>query len=239
MCKRDCIYAGTENIHFGAGEHCCDYVLAMMGTEREQKTRFGLLVKKYRLPPTHRKIRLLMMGENCPFYEPLYPGRKKPRKTSPILPRKPREAKEYTAPADEDRLMELYKEGLSDRNVAETLGLKEFQVLRWRQERDLPSNYSLHRLDKNRARELYEEGKSDREIAEILGVAPNTICHWRKTEKLKAKRKYAKVNYDRLRELYDQGLNDTQIYRITGTSKDAIRKWRKSTGLKANWKGTK
>ena len=238
MCKRDCIYAGPQNIHIGAGEHCCDYVLAMMGTEREQKIRFGQLIKKYRLPPTHRKIRLLMMGENCPFYEPLYPGRKKPRKTSPILPRKPREAKEYTAPADEDRLMELYKEGLSDRNVAETLGLKEFQVLRWRQERDLPSNYSLHRLDKNRARELYEEGKSDREIAEILGVAPNTICQWRKKEKLKAKRQYAKVNYDRLRELYDQGLNDTQIYRITGTSKDAIRKWRKSTGLKANWRTT-
>ena len=238
MCKRDCIYAGPQNIHIGAGEHCCDYVLAMMGTDREQKTRFGQLVKKYRLPPTHRKIRLLMMGENCQFYEPLYPGRKKPRKTSPILPRKPREAKEYTAPADEDRLMELYKEGLSDRNVAETLGLKEFQVLRWRQERDLPSNYSLHRLDKNRARELYEEGKSDREIAEILGVAPNTICQWRKKEKLKAKRQYAKVNYDRLRELYDQGMNDTQIYRITGTSKDAIRKWRKSTGLKANWRTT-
>ena len=238
MCKRDCIYAGPQNIHIGAGEHCCDYVLAMMGTDREQKTRFGQLVKKYRLPPTHRKIRLLMMGENCQFYEPLYPGRKKPRKTSPILPRKPREAKEYTAPADEDRLMELYKEGLSDRNVAETLGLKEFQVLRWRQERDLPSNYSLHRLDKNRARELYEEGKSDREIAEILGVVPNTICQWRKKEKLKAKRQYAKVNYDRLRELYDQGLNDTQIYRITGTSKDAIRKWRKSTGLKANWRTT-
>ena len=237
MCKRDCIYAGPQNIHIGAGEHCCDYVLAMMGTAREQKTRFGQLVKKYRLPPTHRKIRLLMMGENCPFYETLS-GRKKPRKTSPILPRKPREAKEYTAPADEDRLMELYKEGLSDRNVAETLGLKEFQVLRWRQERDLPSNYSLHRLDKNRARELYEEGKSDREIAEILGVAPNTICQWRKKEKLKATRQYAKVNYDRLRELYDQGLNDTQIYRITGTSKDAIRKWRKSTGLKANWRTT-
>ena len=238
MCKRDCIYAGPQNIHIGAGEHCCDYVLAMMGTDREQKTRFGTLVKKYKLPPTHRKIRLLMMGENCQFYEPLYPGRKKPRKTSPILPRKPREAKEYTAPADEDRLMALYKEGLSDRNVAETLGLKEFQVLRWRQERDLPSNYSLHRLDKNRARELYEEGKSDREIAEILGVAPNTICQWRKKEKLKAKRQYAKVNYDRLRELYDQGMNDTQIYRITGTSKDAIRKWRKSTGLKANWRTT-
>lgn len=237
MCKRDCIYAGPQNIHIGAGEHCCDYVLAMMGTAREQKTRFGQLVKKYRLPPTHRKIRLLMMGENCPFYETLS-GRKKPRKTSPILPRKPREAKEYTAPADEDRLMELYKEGLSDRNVAETLGLKEFQVLRWRQERDLPSNYSLHRLDKNRARELYEEGKSDREIAEILGVAPNTICQWRKKEKLKATRQYAKVNYDRLRELYDQGLNDTQIYRITGTSKDAIRKWRKSTGLKTNWRTT-
>ena len=239
MCKRDCIYAGPQNIHIGAGEHCCDYVLAMMGTGRERKTRFGTLVKKYKLPPTHRKIRLLMMGENCPFYEPPHPGRPKPRKASPILPRKPREKKEYTAPADEERLMELYMEGRSDRNVAETLGLKEFQVLRWRQERNLPSKFNLRHLDKNRVRELYEEGKSDREIARILGVASQTICNWRSKEKLKSVRSYARINYDQLRELYDQGLNDTQISQITGACTDSIRKWRKQNGLETNWKGTK
>ena len=60
MCKRDCIYAETENIHFGAGQHCCNYVVAMLATDREQKTRLGALVKKYKLPSTHRKIKLLM-----------------------------------------------------------------------------------------------------------------------------------------------------------------------------------
>ena len=114
MCKRDCIYAGTENIHFGAGQHCCNYVVAMLATDREQKTRLGALVKKYKLPSTHRKIKLLMMGENCPFYDPLYPGKKKPKTNAPILPRKPREKREYKAPADEEKLMELYEDGLSD-----------------------------------------------------------------------------------------------------------------------------
>lgn len=239
MCKRDCIYAGTENIHFGAGQHCCNYVVAMLATDREQKTRLGALVKKYKLPCTHRKIKLLMMGENCPFYEPLYPGKKKPKTNAPILPRQPRAKREYKAPADEEKLMELYEDGLSDKKVAEALGLKEFQVLRWRQERNLPSKFNLRHLDKNRVRELYEEGKTDSEIARILGVASQTICNWRSKEKLKSVRSYARINYDQLRELYDQGMNDTQISQITGACTDSIRKWRKQNGLETNWKGTK
>lgn len=238
MCKRDCVYAGTQNIQFGSGEHCCDYVIAALGTESEHKTRLGQLVKKYRLPSTHRKIRLLMMGENCPFYDPLSGGKKPIRRQSQILPRKPREKKEYTAPAAEDRLMELYKEGMSDRKIAEALGLKEFQVLRWRQERDMPSNYSIHRMDEKRARELYEEGKSDREIAQTIGVAAQTVCTWRRKEKLPPTRAYAKMDYDQLRELYDQGMNDTQISKITGHATDSIRKWRKRIGLKSNFEVT-
>ena len=238
MCKRDCAYAGTQNIQFGSGEHCCDYVIAALGTESEHKTRLGQLVKKYRLPSTHRKIRLLMMGENCPFYDPLSGGKKPIRRQSQILPRKPREKKEYTAPAAEDRLMELYKEGMSDRKIADALGLKESQVLRWRQERNMPSNYSLHRLDEKRARELYEEGKSDREIAQTIGVAAQTVCTWRRKEKLPPTRAYAKMDYDQLRELYDQGMNDTQISKITGHATDSIRKWRKRIGLKSNFEVT-
>lgn len=239
MCKRDCVYAGTQNIQFDSGEHCCDYVIAALGTESEHKTRLGQLVKKYRLPSTHRKIRLLMMGENCPFYDPLSGGKKPIRRQSQILPRKPREKKEYTAPAAEDRLMELYKEGMSDRKIADALGLKEFQVLRWRQERNMPSNYSLHRLDEKRAREMYDEGKTDRQIAKILGVAAQTICSWRRKEKLPSKRLYAKIDYDRIRELYDQGMNDTQISAITGNATDSIRKWRKRYGLESNWEAPK
>ena len=239
MCKRDCVYAGTQNIQFGSGEHCCDYVIAALGTESEHKTRLGQLVKKYRLPSTHRKIRLLMMGENCPFYDPLSGGKKPIRRQSQILPRKPREKKEYTAPADEEKLMELYEDGLSDKKVAEALGLKEFQVLRWRQERNLPSKFNLRHLDKNRVRELYEEGKTDREIARTLGVAAQTIANWRSKEKLKSVKSYARINYDQLRELYDQGMNDTQISQITGACTDSIRKWRKQNGLETNWKGTK
>lgn len=238
MCKRDCIYAGTENIHIGAGEHCCNYVIAALGTESQQKTRLGQLVKKYKLPSTHRKIKLLMMGENCPFYDPLYPGKKKPKTNAPILPRQPRAKREYKAPADEEKLMELYEDGLSDRKIAESLGLKEFQVLRWRQERQLPSK-ALHRMDEERAREMYYAGKSDREIAKKLGVAAQTVCNWRSKEKLKSIRSYSRINYDQLRELYDQGLNDTQISQITGACTDSIRKWRKQNGLETNWKGTK
>lgn len=238
MCKRDCNYAGTENIHIGAGEHCCNYVIAALGTESEQKTRLGQLVKKYRLPSTHRKIRLLMLGENCPFYDPLYPGEKKPRADVPILPRKPREKKEYKAPAAEESLMALYEDGLSDKKIADSLGLKEFQVLRWRQERNLPSK-AFHRMDEERAREMYYAGKSDREIAKELGVAAQTVCNWRSKEKLKSTRQYAKINYDQLQELYDKGMNDSQISQATGHCTDSIRKWRKQNGLKSNFEATK
>ena len=211
----------------------------MTETNQEMKTRLGQLCKMYRLPSTHRKIKLLMMGVNCPFYEEIYTGKKRSKACSQILPRKPRAKREYKAPADEEKLMELYEDGLSDKKVAEALGLKEFQVLRWRQERNLPSKSSLRHLDKNRVRELYEEGKSDREIARTLGVAAKTITNWRSKEKLKSIRSYSRINYDQLRELYDQGLNDTQISQITGACTDSIRKWRKQNGLETNWKGTK
>lgn len=241
MCRRDCIYAGGVNIQYGSGQHSCSYSGIMTETNQEMKTRLGQLCKMYRLPSTHRKIKLLMMGVNCPFYEEIYTGKKRRKACSQILPRKPREKKEHKAPADEERLRELYEQGLSDRKIAEELDLKEYNVYAWRRERGLPGNFhkTHNRIDEERARELLEEGLTDTQIAMAIGCSQAAIYHWRKRNGLKPKYPYSKMDQTRLRELYDQGLNDTQISRATGHCTDAIRRWRKRNGLKSNWEEQK
>ena len=122
MCKMNCVYAGTIYGQFGSGQHSCNYSLAMIEEGQEQKTRLGQLVKKYKLPSTHRKIMLLMRGENCPFFDPVYTGKKRrilrPKPPLAKNPRKPREKTDYIPPdADEDKLRELYdKACLNDRS---------------------------------------------------------------------------------------------------------------------------
>ena len=241
MCKRDCVYAGSINSMYGGG-HSCNYCMAMQDTNRDQKTRLGQLVKKYRLPATHRKIKLLMLGANCPFYEEIYTGKKK-RKASveQILPRKKREKQEYRPPADEEKLRELYDQGLSDRKVAETLEVKESLVYRWRKERGLPGNFprTHNRIDEERARKLYDQGLTDNRIALAIGCSQVAVCHWRKRNGLEQRFRFAHMDYVRIRELYEEGLNDTQISRITGNCTDAIRRWRKRNGLESNWEEVK
>ena len=246
MCKMNCVYAGTIYGQFGSGQHSCKYSLAMIEEDQEQKTRLGQLVKKYKLPSTHRKIMLLMRGENCPFFDPVYTGKKRrilrPKPPLAKNPRKPREKKDYIPPdAEEDKLRELYGKGLSDRQIAVQLGTKEYRVYRWRKDRKLSSNYkNTHRtIDEERARELYDEGSPDTRIAAELGCGVSTVATWRYREGLPAIYPHRRMNDQRIRELYDKGLNDTQISKVTGNSTDAIRRWRKRNGLESNWKEKK
>ena len=71
MCRRtDCKYIcgaainGNGLQERGGGNRPCDY------HRRMGKTRLAILTKKYGLPTTHKKIRKLMSGEHCPFFEP-------------------------------------------------------------------------------------------------------------------------------------------------------------------------
>ena len=246
MCKMNCVYAGTIYGQFGSGQHSCNYSLAMIEEGQEQKTRLGQMVKKYKLPSTHRKIMLLMRGENCPFFDPVYTGKKRrilrPKPPLAKNPRKPREKKDYIPPdAEEDKLRELYGKGLSDRQIAVQLGTKEYRVYRWRKDRKLSSNYNnTHRtIDEERARELYDEGSPDTRIAAELGCGVSTVASWRYREGLPAIYPHRRMNDQRIRELYDKGLNDTQISKVTGNSTDTIRRWRKRNGLESNWKEKK
>lgn len=84
-----------------------------------------------------------------------------------------------------DKARELLAQGLSDRAVAEQLGVKKGLLKRWRIRHGIEENVCneprVRRLcfDPDEARRLYDEGHIDREIAEALGVAPQTINKWR------------------------------------------------------------
>lgn len=233
MCRRDCIYASS-----GDGErHDCNYCLVMIDARHEKTTRLGQITKKIGLPSSHRKIKILMMDMNCPFFEPVKPSRKRQHLSSkPILPKKPREERK-APPEMADKFRELYDRGMSDRAISEKLGVKEYHVYKWRRERKLVSNFAKNhkRIDEERARELYHMEMTDTKMAEILDCSTSAVSQWRDRNGLPAMHPHARIDHKQIRDLYNQGMNDSQISRISGNSTDAIRRWRKRNGLKSNW----
>ena len=81
-------------------------------------------------------------------------------------------------------MMELYEDGLNDRQIATELRMKYQAVVAWRNKKSLSSNIYIER--KNRRLSLYLEGLSDVQIAEKEGVNTAAIQHWRKRQGLSA-----------------------------------------------------
>ena len=92
---------------------------------------------------------------------------------------------------DEQRAMELYREGLCDLDISETLGVSKVTVCKWRNMMRLTPNPQPKRrttLRDEDAMALYKEGLCDLDIAERLDVGKNTVADWRKRKGLKCHR---------------------------------------------------
>jgi len=139
---------------------------------------------------------------------------------------------------EEERRLSLYREGLSDREIARRLGLTHSAIRYWRLSRGLPTNPRLA-LEEERLR-LYQEGLSDGEIAKRLGCPRSTIQGWRQRRGLPPNYPphYGKYLSDEEEEqrmrLYRQGLNDREIAERLGLTTRAIHLWRRRRGLPAN-----
>ena len=85
-----------------------------------------------------------------------------------------------------ERLMELYKAGLTDNKIADETGLTIHKVGAWRWYYNLEAN--RHRYSKfsgHEARELYDNGYSDAEMAEKLEISASSVLKWRLRNGLK------------------------------------------------------
>lgn len=145
------------------------------------------------------------------------------------------------------KLFALYKEGLTDSEIAQQMHTSTSTVWHWRQERELPTHGSVHRQHwQTQAQTLYANGKNDTEIASALSVSKNSVWRWRQEQGLPAQGrrgpKPSKVQkpkepkaepawHAEARELYANGLNDKQIAEKVHVSSGAVAYWRHKQGL--------
>lgn len=86
------------------------------------------------------------------------------------------------------RRMELYRAGLSDREMAEKLFLSQVTIQYWRKKHNLPRNSRRRGVtqdEADRMMELYRKGLSDKKIARQVGRAACTVGNWRARNGLK------------------------------------------------------
>ncbi len=83
--------------------------------------------------------------------------------------------------------LQLYYQGLNDREIAEKLYLTPGAIIRWRQINNLPSNMKINnRRSEERKLILYNAGFTDKEMAHQLKLKVRSIQSWRTKRKLKS-----------------------------------------------------
>lgn len=109
---------------------------------------------------------------------------------------------------EEKQRMELYKQGLSDGQIANILGLTKAPIQRWRTSRRLPRNYKprfqqgnqfgklgvLPKEEHELRMRLYNKGLIDKKVAKVCNVSKDAISQWRRIHNLPANGKYRKPN---------------------------------------------
>lgn len=106
----------------------------------------------------------------CPLKEI---GEKQIVRAAPMVTRRHRRI-------DSERCMALYRDGLSDADIAKVFGVKPSSVCRWREVRGLPSMHPNRRkATDEQYLELYAKGLSDYAVAKELGVSATSARSWR------------------------------------------------------------
>lgn len=130
----------------------------------------------------------------CPFFEK---GRQRKTTVKPfIVSPDPLSRLSYGLPGipkprrtkyDEDKILTLYDQGKSDKEIAAALECSAEAIRGWRRRRELPANFPrAPSLDTRGVRELYMAGLNDGEIARRVGCTRNAVYVWRKRERLPA-----------------------------------------------------
>lgn len=92
-------------------------------------------------------------------------------------------------PLEEETRRTLYRQGLSDRRIAEQVHVTPEAITAWRRTRGLPA-HTLHRkitpdMEAEMLR-MHRSGMSDGQIAEAVNLSKATILSWRRRRGLAA-----------------------------------------------------
>ena len=124
--------------------------------------------------------------------------------------------------------LELYEQGLIDREIADRAGLTIGSIWQWRQKNNLPPNGVISEEDKKKIKKLRKEGKNDKEIGEIIGWSTTAVGKVRAKLGIPSAKG---IDEKKARKLYEKGYNDGEIADRLGVTRSGICSWRKRNGL--------
>ena len=140
---------------------------------------------------------------------------------------------------DHKKAMSLYRQGCSDREIAEALGVETRHVWLWRRENELPSRTCKR---SNIYTQLYKNGFTDSAIAYVCEVSPSAVAGWRKNRGLKPNHtadmeKSIERIYGKISNLYYKCMTDKQIAETLDIHHSIVTDWRKINALPEMWDG--
>lgn len=138
-----------------------------------------------------------------------------------------------------EKIKELYNNGLDNMEIAKELNLNVSTVSKDLVELGLKTNRGYKRISREEVKRLLEQGLSDQEIAEKLGYRRTTIYGIRCILRIginPATYKKAKKLQGKIRELVENGLTDREIGETLHYSSSHIGKIRRTLGLPVNIK---
>lgn len=124
-----------------------------------------------------------------------YWRRRKSLENNKFKNRRERRKRRVLTEEEQTERLELYNEGLSDREIGERLYIGENAVRYWRKKNNLPTHFRNRNLEKGylpggiyyERMELWKRGFSEKEIAEKQGVNVKVIHSWRTNKHLPVK----------------------------------------------------
>lgn len=136
--------------------------------------------------------------------------------------------KKPTSGIDWDHARELWEQGMTDRQIAESMNISPGGVYAHR--REWGAGNKSNTYDWEYARKLWEQGASDRQIAEELG------CGLKSAQR--KRREWGKANsgidWDLARRMWTEGKSQNEIAETIGCSRGSVckqcRAWREEKG---------
>lgn len=92
-------------------------------------------------------------------------------------------------PLEEETRRTLYRQGLSDRRIAEQVHVTPEAITAWRRTRGLPANTLHRKITPDTEAEMlrmHQDGMSDGQISQESGMKKATVVSWRRRRGLAA-----------------------------------------------------
>ena len=151
-----------------------------------------------------------------------------------------------------ERMLEMWREGKTDKAIAEAVGTTRNSVCAWRLAAGLPVNKEPRCAedlwDDALVRKLYAEGRTDAEIAEAAGVSDHAVFRWRQKYNLPTRHSrrsgYSRAAQDpevmeKMRAMWAERRTDAEIARELGLKYFVVRNCRIDCGLPSTLQAVK